>query len=139
MLDDLELSPWKYLIILGIGITGLTTYATTYNAIAASKNEPCPLSEELQKKYQTRFIVTIVLSIVAIILGILLAYFFRTNSYAFLTLGLTTAGIFGLSYALISKFAQGVSLPVQTGISWGAFIIFVIAGFMIDHYEAKNV
>lgn len=129
------LNNWQYLVILGIAISGLAAFINTYDAISGinKKTQICAQSSLLQKELNTQFIVLIVLSCFAIVLGIILAWIFRsgTNQRKIVTLGIMTVGIFGIIYALAIKFYQ-FSISAKLGISWVAFLGFLILGYFIS-------
>lgn len=129
------LTNWQYVVILGIAISGLAAFVNTYNAISnIDKNlQKCAETDALKKELKTQFIVILVLSILAVILGMLLAWFFRhsDNQRKVLTLGITTTGIFGILYAISMKL-RNVTNKIKLGISWVSFVGFIILGFFIS-------
>lgn len=126
---------WQFMVVLGIAISGLASFVNTYDAWSGinSQTQSCTQSSTLQKDLNIQFIVLIVLSCVAIILGILLAWVFRSqqNQRRLVTLGITTAGIFGILYALSIKF-QNASNKIKLWTSWVCFAGFLIIGFLIS-------
>jgi uncharacterized membrane protein HdeD (DUF308 family) len=130
-----QLNSWQYLLIIAISISGLATFINTYDAWSNinSKLIACTQSDALQKELNTQFIVILVLACVAIVLGVLLAWFFRSqaNQRRILTLGIITTGIFGILYALSIKF-QNATNKWKLGISWAAFLFFLILGFFLS-------
>lgn len=129
------LNSWQYLLILAIAISGLAAFINTYDAWSNinSKLIECTESDSLRKELNTQFIIIIVLSCIAIVIGVLLAWFFRraANQRRILTLGIITAGIFGILYALSIKF-RSVTNKFKLGVSWLSFIFFIILGFFLS-------
>lgn len=127
------LNKWQLLVILGIAISGLAAFVNTYNSISGINKltDTCYNSADLKKKFNTQFIVTLVLGILALILGLLLSWMFRKSSGLRLaTLGLAIAGLFGIIYAISVKFS-GANNALKLGVSWTAFGVFVALGFFI--------
>ena len=130
-----SLTTWQFLVIIGIAVSGIAAFINTYNMwtnINANWNA-CANSGALKKELQIQFIVLLVVSIVAILIGILLAALFRhsKNPRRLVTLGIVTAGILGTVYAISMKF-QNSSNAVKLGISWFAFLAFIILGIFMS-------
>ena len=130
-----SLNSWQFLVVLGIAISGLAAFVNTYDAWSGinSKIQTCAQSDALQKELNTQFIIIMVISCLAIVLGIILFWLFRNqkNQRRLVTMGITTTGIFGIIYALSIKF-QNATNKIKLGISWTSFIGFLILGFFIS-------
>lgn len=130
----LTLSTWQYLVILGIAISGLAAFVNTYDAITGidAKTQACEQTGDLGHQLNVKFIIVLVLSCIAVVLGIVLAWFFRAqvNQHRLMTLGITTGGIFGILYALSIKFVN-TSNFVKLGISWASLLAFLLLGFFL--------
>ena len=132
-----SMSPWQILVILGIGISGLTTFVTTYDAITNinAQIQTCTRSDPLRRQLNIQFIVLLILAILAILIGIILAWLLRnaTNTRRIMTLGIIVAGIFGIIYAISIKLANStLSSVLKAGLSWTVFIGFLIAGYFVS-------
>jgi len=136
MKNYFTLQSWQLLVILGIALSGLSTFVTTYNAWSGINTnvQACAQSSLLQKKLKTKFIVILVLSCLAVVLGILLAWFLRRNPNPrkLFTLGITGVGVFGIIYAIALKF-QNVTDKVKLGVSWASFVAFLLLGFFLSY------
>lgn len=128
------LNAWQYLVILGIAVSGLAAFATTYDAITGidTKMAVCEQTGDLKHQLNIKFIVILVLSCLAVVFGIIMAWFFRSqeNQRRLLTLGITTSGILGILYALSIRFTSTSNL-VKLGISWGSLLCFLLLGFFL--------
>ena len=129
------LTNWQYIVILGIALSGVTAFVNTYNTWSQinAKLEACENSKDMKKQLHIQFMIILVLSILALILGILLAWYFRTktNQRQILTIGIMTTGIFGILYAISMKL-RNLSNGIQLGISWIAFVGFLFLGYYIS-------
>ena len=129
------LSNWQYVVILGIAISGLAAFVNTYDAWSGinAKLAACTQDPVLKKELNTQFIVILVLSCLAVLLGIILAWIFRSklNQRKIITLGITTAGVLGILYALSIKF-QNTTNAAKLGVSWVSFLAFLILGYFIS-------
>lgn len=130
-----NITSWQGIVIIGIAISGIASFVNTYNAWSGIniELEKCSQTSELKKKLYIQFIVIMVLSSLAIVLGIVLAWLFRTseNPRKILTFGIITLGILGIVYALATKF-QNTSNSIKLTISWASFIGFIILGFFVS-------
>lgn len=135
-------SNWQVLVIIGIAISGLASFVNTYDAWSKinTQIQAALQTGTIQKELNTQFIVILVLSCLAIALGIVLAWLFRhaTNPRRIVTLGIITAGIFGILYAVSMKF-QTASTIYKLGASWGAFLAFIILGFVLSSRDAGKI
>lgn len=136
-----QLNTWQYLIILGIAVSGLAAFVTTYDAWSnINKNyQACAQTGTLQDELKTQFIVITVLSCFAVILGLILAWFFRKNENPrqLLTLGIMTTGLFGIIYALTIKF-QDVDNKINVALSWITFIGFLVLGWYFSRKKTTE-
>ena len=135
------MTSWQILVIFGIAISGLATFVNTYDAASGinAQIQTCMQTGTLQQQLNTEFIVLIVLSCVAIVLGIILAWFMRNavNSRRVMTLGVIIAGICGILYAISIKLSSStMSSVLKAGLSWTVFIGFLVAGYFIS---SKNL
>jgi len=128
---SISLTPWQYGIIGGLAISGFSTLVTTYDAIA----QPNTWTEctdkpgiDVEQKHQTKFLVVLIISILAVIAGIIIKLLLDYQLYAY---GLLTAGVIGIMYALFSKIAD-INIGVKTGISWVSFLAFLALGFFSE-------
>jgi len=137
-----QLNSWQYLVILGIAVSGLAAFVNTYDAWTNinSRIKSCAQSDALKKELRTQFIVILVLSCFAVVLGIILAWFFRgqQNQRRVLTLGIITTGIFGILYAISIEF-QNVTNKVKLGVSWVSFLGFLILGFFLSTKKSVSL
>lgn len=131
----ISLSGWQYIVILGIAVSGLAAFINTYEAIAGTNDtlKACTESETYKKQINTEFIVLLILSILAILIGAVLAWALRNqgNQRNLITLGIMTVGFFGIIYAISLKF-QNVTSKIKLGISWISFLAFIILGFFMS-------
>ena len=128
---SIALSPYQYGIIAGLAASGFATLITTYDAIAQPDSwENCtPVPDvDIQKKKQTKFLTVLIISILAVIAGMIIKILLDYQLYGY---GLLTAGIVGITYALFSKLAD-VSIAVKTSISWISFLAFLALGFFSE-------
>lgn len=129
-------SKWQIFVLFGIAISGLAAFVNTYDAWSGitTQLQSCTSSSNIQSELNTQFIVIIVLSCVAIVLGLFLAWLFRghANQRRLITLGITLAGFFGIVYALSVKF-QNATNKVRLTVSWLSFIGFLIWGYFISN------
>lgn len=138
------------IIVLGFAISGLAAFVSTYDAIFGIRREMqrCQDSSALRNKLNVQFIVLTVLAILLIVAGIALAVYTKSRKPApsaqgelpgkssmYLTVALVTFGIVGLLYALMVKF-RGMAGFFKLGISWIAFICFLVLVFMV--YKARS-
>lgn len=130
-----SLSGPQLIIVLGIAISGLAAFINTYNAITKinAQIQQCTDSPQLRSALNKQFIVILVLSCFAVVLGIFLAWLFRkaTNQRQLLTLGIIAIGIFGILYAISIKF-QYVANDLKLGLSWVSLAAFIILGFFLS-------
>ncbi|BCS83312.1 hypothetical protein QLL95_gp0811 [Cotonvirus japonicus] len=137
-----NVSGWQMIVIAGIAISSIAAFATTYDAITGldKKIESCEQTTEIKKQLNTKFIVILVLSCLAVVLGLLLAWFFRTqaNQRRLLTLGITGGGLIGILYSLSLRFRNATNL-VKLGISWVSLLAFVLLGFFISSGKTDTV
>jgi len=132
------LNKWQLIVILGIAISGLAAFVNTYNALSGinTLTNTCYNQDVLKRKFNTQFIVTLVLGIVALVVGLLLSWLFRKSSGLRLaTLGLGIAGIFGIIYAISVKFS-GANNALKLGVSWTAFVVFILFGFLVANQSS---
>ena len=136
-----NLDIWHYLIIIGIAVSGLAAFVNTYDAISGinANMQACSQTDVLQKELNTQFIVLLALSCFAVLLGLILAWFFRKqdNQRRLITLGIITIGIFGILYALTIRF-QYTSNTIKLFASWITFLGFLVLGWFLSQ-RAKNV
>lgn len=130
-----DLSPWHYLIILGVAVSGMAALINTYNAVSGfnDKVKGCTQTKSVKSAINTKFIILLVISIFIVIFGFVLAWFLRgqDNQRRLLTLGLMTAGIFGILYSLSIKF-DDVSNNFKLWASWIVFLGFILLGFFLS-------
>lgn len=135
-----NISGWQLIVIAGIAISGIAAFANTYDAITGVNKdlEQCEESSSIKSKLNAKFIVILVLSCLAVVGGILLAWFFRTqsNQKRLLTLGITSGGVLGILYALSIKFRNTTNLA-KLGISWISLLAFLLLGFFISSGGTK--
>lgn len=130
--NTISLKGWQYAIVVIIALSGLAAFVNTYNAWSdiGTNLSACRNTDPLKQELNTQFIVLLIVSCVALVLGIALAWLFRkqSNQRQILTMGIITMGILGIVYAISIKF-QDVTNSVKLGVSWTIFILFVIIGF----------
>jgi VIT1/CCC1 family predicted Fe2+/Mn2+ transporter len=132
-----ETNSWQFFIVLGIAISGLAAFVNTYNSWSSinTQLEACIQSGPLQDAYRTQFIVLIVLSILAILVGILLTVFLSNRAehrMAILILGMIFTGIFGIIYAATIKL-QNFTNGFKLSVSWISFAAFIILGIVLGN------
>jgi magnesium-transporting ATPase (P-type) len=133
-----DLSIWQILIILGLAISLLAAFVTTYN-YAAKTDVLCTPTEEQKKKLNTQFIVVLVMGILALVVGILLSWVFRRGTRSrLITLGVAAAGLFAIVYSLTIKYANA-SRSVKVGVSWASLAVFVVLGILFGSSPAGAV
>jgi len=130
-----SLNGWQYLIIIGIAVSGLAAFVTTYNAISGINATilGCTKYGNIKRELTIKFIIILTLSCFAVVLGLILAWFFRKkqNQRRILTLGIITTGILGIIYSLSIKL-QDFSDSIKLIASWLAFIIFLFLGYFLS-------
>lgn len=130
-----SLNKWQYMVMLGVAVSGLAAFVNTYNAWSGinAATKSCTENPDYEKKINTQVIVLIILAVLAIILGAIIAWLLRNlkNTGNIVTLGIITAGIFGIIYAISRKF-QNATDRLKLGISWVSFFAFIIIGFIMS-------
>lgn len=139
-----SMSPWQFLVILGIGVSGLLAFVNTYNAIFGVNKDlqACKQTGDLAKKLHVEFAILIIISILAIIFGLILSWLLRNSakSYRTITWGIIIAGVFGIIYAISIKLSgTGLSNVIGVGLSWTVFIGFLIAGYLMSQKKPEIV
>jgi cytochrome bd-type quinol oxidase subunit 2 len=137
----INISGWQYVVLLGIAVSGLASFVTTCEALNAANDslKPCTESDAYKKSLNTEFIVLIILSILAILIGAILAWALRKsdNQRNLITLGIITSGFFGIIYAISIRF-QSTANRIKIGVSWISFLAFIILGFILSTKNVKN-
>jgi len=131
-----NISRTQYGIVIATAIMGLATLLTTYDAITKVNESYLECEEDnpqLQKALQDKFITVLVIAIVAIVTGIGIKYMLQKNIIA---LGLVTAGILGITYALTLKL-QYLSDTAKVSFSWISFLILIVVGVLYDRNYAS--
>ena len=124
-------NPWQIAAVFGIALSAVAAYITTYNAISKI-NIDIQQDPNLTQKLKVRFIITLVISCLAVVVGIFLAYWFRNSLHKvipILGLGLAGAGILGIIYGLVSRYQTSTGQGIKVGISWVALLIFLGLGW----------
>ena len=122
---------FQFVVLLGIALSGLASFVNTYDAISKiNVIDKLQKTDLLKKQLRTKFIVMIVISCLAIVLGIALGDLKKYPTRLFM-LGLSLAGVFGILYAVITKYNK-VSMGTKLGISWLLFLVFIALGFILD-------
>ena len=133
-----NISPWQYLVLVGIVISGLVAFVNLYEAITGISTDmrTCvDQTPELGTKLRNQFIVILVLSILAFVIGAVWAGYLHStkaeNKRQIFTLGLMTTGILGVAYAISQRFR--FDHPLIKGISAGAiFLAFLAIGYLMS-------
>lgn len=122
----------QLIALLGIALSGLAAFVTTYDALfkVDSLKSQCDQSGELKSALQTRFIVLLVISCLAVVLGLLIAWFVRNSPAKIVLLGIAGAGLAGILYAVVNKYNHAQS-SIKLGLSWASFVAFVILGVIL--------
>ena len=135
------LNTWQFIVIVGIAITGLATFVNTYNTLTSidSELQNCTYSSPLREELNTQFIIMLVVSILAIVLGFVLAWLLHNQPTRrrVVVVGIIVLGFFGLIYALNLKF-QALPKEWKLGFSWGSFIAFLLLGFALSIYHSES-
>jgi magnesium-transporting ATPase (P-type) len=133
-----DLSIWQILIVLGLAISLLAAFVTTYTYYAKT-DVLCNPTPDQQKALNTQFIVTLVLGILALVVGILLSWLFRRGTRSrLITLGVAAAGLFAIVYSFTIKYSNA-SRTVKVGVSWAALGVFVVLGILFGSSPAGAV
>lgn len=121
-----------YFIIVGIAVSGLAAFVTTYDAISniSAEYTACAETGNLKKELDTQFIVITVLSSITVVIGIVMGFLLNDQKYNILTLGIITAGIFGILYALTIKL-QSASSKIKVIAAWTTFFLFLFLGWFV--------
>lgn len=129
----LQLGKTQYAVILGLAVSGVSSIVSTYDYASKldQKQKKCEESEDLKKALRTRFIVLMILSCLAVVIGVIIGIILRKNPKKLLTFGITTSGIFGIGYALFSYF-QNKTTAITMGASWSIFFIFILLGIILE-------
>lgn len=133
----------KYFIVVGLALSGVASFVTTYNSISGINNlDNCAQSEAYKNALQTKFLVTLILSILAIVIGIILMFIFRANAdgnrHSVITMGIILVGIVGIIYSLTLKF-KNFGNGTLSVISWGTFVAFIILGILVEQTNTSTV
>ena len=141
LMKTFSINNWQYAVILGIAVSGIAAFVNTYDAISnINKNrQTCTQTDQLKHELNVRFVILIILSCLALLIGLLMAWSFRTseNKHQVLTLGLASGGILGILYAVSTKF-QNTTNAVKLGVSWISLAAFIILGFLIGTGKIGN-
>jgi len=130
----------QYALIMGLALSGLSTFTTTYDAISGLDQTDQQLPQSVKDQLRTRYITILVISCLAFVAGIGAGYYFGSQdgepSNQLLSFGLMAFSIVGIIYSIFVMFSstKGVSY-VKLGLSWTSLIAFVILGYM---YQTKN-
>lgn len=132
-----DLKNWQIIVIFGIAISSVASFINTYDYLSGINDKliSCTESDVLQKQLNVQFIVVIVLSCLAFILGVILAGIFRKdNKKKLVTLSLVASGIAGILYALNIKF-QNTTNIIKLSISWASLAAFILIGFFLSTHK----
>ena len=131
--DYFNVGPFGFVIIIGLIASSLATVDSTYDAVSQinAKAQACMQTPDYASALNIKFIVTMVLSCVALVLGIIVGIVFRKNPKAILTFGLSGAGLVGILYSLSIKLPTFPGV-MKLGISWGSLILFIVLGIIFE-------
>jgi uncharacterized membrane protein len=127
-----EFNPTQVAIVVGAAVTGIAAVANTYDVLFGVNKavKECEQDDDTNKILKTRFIVFLVLSSLAIVLGIVLGVLTRGN-WKMTALGLSMAGIAGIVFSLYNWYQYSTfSTTVRLGGSWGLLAVFIVLGFI---------
>ena len=129
-------SPWQYIVILAIALSGLAAFVNTYNTITGiDKNlKACTATDPLRSELKLQFIIMIILSVLAVVFGVIMAVMLRhgKDQKRVLTMGIIFVGIFGIIYATSIKLSSSnMSSVLKVGVSWTTFFAFLILGYFM--------
>ena len=133
-----SLSNKQILAFVGLGITAYAAFVAIYNsATGISKENAVTESADptLIAKRNTQFIVMIIISCLAIVLGLIVSYVIRTSSWIIIPLAVALMGVLGLIYSIGIKSNE----KVQMGLSITLFIIFLIYGIYVGVTDKKHL
>jgi hypothetical protein len=142
LLNLTALNNWQLMIIFGTALSGMASLVNTYDYVSGINNkvQQCNQSADVEALLKTRFIVLLVLSSLAIVLGILFGFIFRNNPKRLVTFGLGAAGVFGILYAIYSWYQYTpIGNATKLGVSWGAFVLFLLLGFLYSQQKITGI
>jgi cytochrome bd-type quinol oxidase subunit 2 len=117
-------------IAAGLALSGIASLVSTYDAIAKKDNDF--QSDTANQAQKTRFIVLISLSGVAFVLGIILGFVLKKHPWTMISSSLGIGGAVGIIYSLVAYYRNSENWKwISLAGSWGAFIMFGIAGFIM--------
>lgn len=132
-----SLSPWQFVILLGLAISGFVAFVNTYNYLASidkSLQNCANTNSQFQQQIHAQFIWLLVISIIAIVVGFLLAWLLhkKTHTYKLVVLTIILIGSFLLAYAINLKLEASVNLGWKLGLPWTAFLFFILLGIIFN-------
>lgn len=136
-LKGYSLTTKQILAILGLGISAYAAFVAIYNSASGIQNDIAAAetsNTNFARKRSTQFIVMIIISCIAIVLGLIISYVLRKSSWIILPLALSLMGVLALVYSIGIK----TSDKVQLGLSITLFIIFLIFGIYVGIYDGKE-
>jgi len=131
----------KYFVIVGLAVSGAASFVNTYNSLSGINSiDNCTQTAQYKNALQTKFLVTLILSILAIVIGIILMFIFKRtgNPHNIITMGIILAGVIGFIYSFFVKY-KNFGNGTLTVISWGTFIAFIILGILSDQLNISSV
>lgn len=109
-----------------IAVSGIAFFGVVFLIVAANlmfgiyKISNCPLSPELQRANQNRFIFLLVISLIVFLMGVILTVIWRKRPHRMLTFTMILIGSIGIFYSFWSRFAA----PRTTG--WTLFAVVTL-------------
>lgn len=130
-----------YLITLGIALTGVAALVNTYDALSnvGELERQCEKTDPLKSELDTKFWITLAISVVGLLFGLVLAWFLRDKQSTGITvavLSLILLSAFGTLYSIQMK-ARVLNVGPKLWISWIVFIGFVIGGIAFSWKRPK--
>jgi hypothetical protein len=138
MKDKLLSGSYNTPIIMGLSLTGLTTFVTLYDLIDSSYSKD-KTKEQIEESRRRKEIFVLVISLVGILAGGVLYYMWKRKgtSNTIVTSSLVASGVLGLIYTANHKYS-GTSSMWRFGGALTLFIVFIGMGYMVSASSNKK-
>ena len=130
VLKNYSLSDKQLIAMVALAVSAYAAFVSIYNSASGITSDiaQCEqLNIALAKKRQVQFIVIIIISCIAIVLGIFLSFLMRKSNWLFLPIAISLTGLLGLIYSIGIK----ANNKVQMGLSITLFVFFLIYGIAV--------